>query len=390
MADDALPLDNYRWLSVSAREAIQVLAVGSRPSDTRHIGLALNPRSQERGVMTVKEVSDSALVETDLTPFDCVILSNIGRFSREEAGLLHHYVASGGGLIFFLGDQVQADSYNEQLADAEALRILPARLREISRSSSNHFNPLNYEHPIVSSFRGHESSGLLSTPIWRHLTLAPFPDAKTALAFNSGEAALVEEKIGRGRSVLFASAGSSDALDRGTDPPTPWTAFSSWPSFPPLVHEMVHWSISGRGEGRNIEVGAELADTVPSALPDEQANVTLPDGSVERLPLTWEGREARWAMPETATSGVYTASVGERPVRRFAVNLNAGESDLSRLDKELLPSQFAQDLPSREEAASVLGPGTGAGSYFRALLALLFALVLIEPCLAWFFGRGRG
>jgi hypothetical protein len=391
LADDALPLDNYRWLSVSARDAIQVLAVGSRPSDTRHIALALNPRSQERGVMAVKEVSDSALVETDLTPFDCVILSNIGRFSREEASLLHHYVASGGGLIFFLGDQVQADSYNEQLADAEArLRILPARLGELARSSSNQFNPLNYEHPIVSSFRGHESSGLLSTPIWRHVQLVPFPGAKTALAFNSGDAALAEEKIGRGRSVLFASAGSSDSLDRSTDPPTPWTAFSSWPSFPPLVHEMVHWSISGRGEGRNIEVGAELTDTVPSALPGEQANVTLPDGSVERLRLTWDGREARWTMPETATSGVYIAGVGERPVRRFAVNLNAGESDLSRLDKELLPSQFAQDLPSHEDAASVLGPGPGAGSYFRGLLAILFALVLVEPCLAWFFGRGRG
>jgi hypothetical protein len=190
--------------------------------------------------------------------------------------------------------------------------------------------------------------------------------------------------------VLFASAGSSDSLDRSTDPPTPWTAFSSWPSFPPLVHEMVHWSISGRGEGRNIEVGAELTDTVPSALPGEQANVTLPDGSVERLRLTWDGREARWTMPETATSGVYIAGVGERPVRRFAVNLNAGESDLSRLDKELLPSQFAQDLPSHEDAASVLGPSPGAGSYFRGLLAILFALVLVEPCLAWFFGRGRG
>jgi hypothetical protein len=391
VADDSLPVDNYRWLSVSVREAIQVLAVGSRPSDTRHIALALNPRPQDGGAVAVKEVSDSVLAEMDLDPFDCILLSNIGRFSRDEAGLLHHYVTAGGGLIFFLGDQVQVESYNEQLADTDdRQRILPAHLSQLAKNSSYRFNPLNYEHAIISSFRGHESSGLLSTPVWRYIRLQPFPGAKTVLAFDSGDTALVEEKIGRGRSVLFASAGSSESLDRSTDPPMPWTAFSSWPSFPPLLHEIVRWSLSGRDEGRNVEVGAELINLVPSALPDEQALVTLPDGGVERLPLTWEGREARWTMPETDTSGIYTATVGDRPARRFAVNLNAGEGDLSRLDPELLPSQFSRDVRSHEDPVSVLSPGAGAGSYFRTLLAILLMLVLVEPCLAWFFGRGRG
>jgi hypothetical protein len=391
LEDDALALDNRRWLSVTARDAAEVLAVGSRPTDTRHIALALNPRPQDRGVVAVKEISDSVLLETDLAPFDCVILSNVGRVSREEAGVLRDYVTGGGGLIIFLGDQVQVPSYNEQSAVVEAAqRILPAQLGDLAAPSKYSLDPLNYDHPLLQAFRGHESSGLLSTPVWKYVKLAPFPNAKTALAFDNGDPAIVEEQIGRGRSILFATAASPDSLDRSTDPPTPWTAISAWPSFPPLVHEMVQFAMSGRTEGRNVEVGDDLTGVVPGAAPDEQAVLTSSDGKVERLPLIWEGRETRWKLPQVPTSGVYAATVGDRPVQHFAVNLNSRESDLTRLDPEELPSQFVQELPSGDDSTATLTAGAGDSSYFRVLLAVLLGLVVVEPCLAWFLGRGRG
>ena len=394
LTDDALPLDNRRWLSLPVRESVRVLVVASRPGEGRYIRLALNPQPQAGGAIDVTEVAEGALLETELAAFDCVVLSNVGRFSREEASLLHRFVHSGGGLIFFLGDQVQAANYNQLLADDEGSRVLPARLGDLAVPGQYRFNPLDYQHPIVAPFRGHEASGLLTTPIWRYIHLSPLPESKVALALDTGEAALVAERIGRGRSLLFSTAASPDSLDRSTDPPTPWTAMASWPSFPPLVHETLQFAIGGRLEGRNTLVGDDLSGLVRGAPPDAQVRLTLPDASVERLPVVADGADGRWTYQGLLASGVYEAQLpgstgsGERTSQKFAVNVDAREGDLTRFDPELLPSQFNQTTDDSGQPA-VPSQDPARTSYFRLLLGLLLALVIAEPCLAWHFGRGR-
>jgi hypothetical protein len=387
LADDSLALDNRRWLALPVREAVRVLAIAGRPGEARHVALALNPRPRERGSIEVTEAAESALLETDLAAYDCIVLCNVGRFSRDEAALLRAYLERGGGLIFFLGDQVQPASYNEQLAqDDPKLRVLPARLGDVAREAQYRLNPLDYGHAIVSPFRGHEASGLLTTPIWRYVRLAPFADAKVALGFDGGDAALVEQRIGRGWSILCATAASSESLDRSTNPPTPWTALSSWPSFPPLVHEMLHLAVSGRAAGRNVLVGDDLSGVANTA--DGRAELTRPDGSSQRLALVQDGPDTRWTYSDAMASGVYSAHAGSLE-QKFAVNLNPRESDLARLDPDLLPSQFDRG-PTEGADPTPAVAGREGTSYFRWLLSLVLVLVLCEPCLAWYFGRGRG
>ena len=389
LAEDAVPLDNRRWLSVPVREAIRVLAVAGRPGDARHVALALNPRPEERGAIEVTEVGESALVETDLSQYDCVVLSNVGRFSRDEAGVLRRHLDRGGGLIVFLGDQVQPESYNQQLAgDDPRERVLPVRLGELAAEAQYRLNPLDYRHSIVAPFRGHEASGLLTTPIWKYVKLTPFPDAKTALAFDGGDPAMVIERIGRGQSMVFATAASPDSLDRTTNPPTPWTAISSWPSFPPLVHEMLSHAIAGRGAGRNLLVGDDLTGIVTGSPAGTQVTLTRPDGTPQKLALAPDGPDSRWSHPGADASGVYAAQLPGGTIQQFAVNLNAREGDLSRFDPELLPSQFSRDLHTQGDPPPALAPGPGR-TLFRWLLAAMLVLVIAEPCLAWYFGRGR-
>jgi hypothetical protein len=390
LADDSLPLDNRRWLSLSVREAIRVLAVAGRPGEARHVALALNPRSGERGAIEVTEVAESALVETDLAPYDCIVLCNVGRFSREEASVLRRHLNRGGGVITFLGDQVQRESYNQQFAgDDPKFRVLPARLGELSPDGEHRVDPLEYRHPLLAPFRGHERSGLLTTPIWRYVQLAPFPDARIALGFDGGDAAIVEEQMGRGRSVLFASAASAESLDQSTTPPTPWTAISSWPSFPPLVHEMLAYAIGGRSEGRSVLVGDDLTGIVAGGAAAMPATLTRPDGASQKLALVPEGVDARWTVPNTDTSGVFTVQLPGSDASPLAVNLNTRESDLARFDSELLPSQFNRETHTIGDPPPTLAASEGR-SFFRLLLSAMLVLVLVEPCLAWHFGRGRG
>src|SRR5439155_10362647 len=118
-------------------------------------------------------------------------------------------------------------------------RLLPARLNEVAVTGNYRLVPLDYRHSIVAPFRGFEQSGLLTTPIWKYLRLAPQPDAQVAAGIDTGDPAIVAGTIGRGRCIIVATAASPDSFDRTSNPPTPWTALASWPSFPPLVHEML-------------------------------------------------------------------------------------------------------------------------------------------------------
>jgi hypothetical protein len=388
LADDALPLDNHRWLSVPVAESIRVLLVGGRPGETRELALALAPQKQARGPIQVVEANESRLVEEDLAKFDCVFLCNIGRFSSQEANLLGRYVRGGGGLVVFVGDQVQPQNYNELLGGDEQSRLLPATLDRPAALGMYRLNPLEYAHPIVAPFRGFEQAGLLTTPIWKYIHATPAAGAKTALAFENGEAAIVTATIGRGRSILVTTAAAPDSVDRATNPPTPWNALAAWPSFPPLVQEMLRFAIAGRSEGRNVLVGEELTGTLPAtAANDQSAMLSGPGGLSERLPLKMDRGEARYSFDQTARSGVYEVRSADA-VRRFAVNVKERESDLTRVDAALLPPELHHEATLGDTSGEMFA-SSKAASRFRWLLGAVLVLLVVEPCLAWRLGRGR-
>lgn len=401
LAADPLEIDNHRYLSVPVRESIRVLCIGGREGGARHVSLALEPTRSDRPRVRPEVAPESAVLEADLADYDCVFLCNVGRFGRDEAGVLYDYLKNGGGLVFFLGDQVQAESYNQELGgEASKLRVLPARLEKPTPHGEYSFDPLEYRHPIVSVFRGHEQTGLLTTPVWKYIRLVPYDKdaSKVALAFDGGDPAIVEERILRGRSILVATAVSAESVDRSTGTPQPWTVLSTWPSFPPLIQEMLALAVGGKTGGRNVMVGEEFGSVVRGEAAGSPLTVVGPDGKSETVRPSSDGDESRWVLSSPLFSGLYeakfdvtsTASREERgslpPTQLFAVNVDPVESDLTRVDPELLPSQFEQDLRSDDSEPPKL-PGGKPFPMFRLVLGLVLALVFLETSLAWLFGK---
>lgn len=388
LAGDALPIDNHRWLSVPVRESIRVLCIRGKPGESRYVALALEPRKDNKPRIRVEQAPESTLLEANLKPYDCIFLCNVGRFSRDEAQVLRTYLHSGGGLVFFLGDQVQSENYNQELASEDpAKRVLPARLGEASKEAVYQLDPLSYQHPIVAPFEGFKNAGLTTTPIWKYIELKPFPEAKTALAFLGGDVAIVEEKLQKGRSIVFATAASPESRDASSR--NPWTAISSWPSFMPLVQEMLQFAVSRRNEGRNLQVGDELVGSFPAPQPQTPLSILLPDGRSERLSLVAKGDESLWSYSGGTISGGYEARLGTptKTAQTFALNVNTRESDLERLPADLLPSQFNFDVQGDSSSPAIL-PGS-TESYFRELLLGVLVLLACESVLAWRMGRGK-
>jgi hypothetical protein len=324
-----------------------------------------------------------------LNDFDAIFLCNVGRFSREEAAVLYDYVRRGGGLVITLGDQVQPTSYREQLGGkGDVGRVLPAELLDVAPDSEYFFDPLEYQHPVVAPFSGHERSGLLTTPVWRYYQTAPYEDsaAETVLAFTSGDAAILEERIGRGRSILLTTAASTDSIDRSVNPPQPWTALAAWPSFPPLIQQMLSLAVQGRNQNLNALVGETITGGMPG-MADLPVSIQLPNGDSERVMVQVDGETSRWDFGRTWFSGIYTATYGSPSggSQSFAVNVDTQESDLQRFDPELLPSQIQQGFHFTDAPGPT--PSTRPTQYFRYILAAVLVLLLVESFLAWFFSR---
>jgi hypothetical protein len=409
LAADRLPVDNRRFLSLPVRESIRALCVEGRAGSARLIAYGLDPFKSPRPHVRWEIVSETALLERDLDEYDCVFLCNVGRFGPDDAAVLADFLAHGGGLVFFLGDQVQIDSYNEYLGGDR--RVLPARLVDHAPDGQYFLDPLDYRHVIMAAFRGNERAGLFTLPTYRYVKLEPYngSTASTALAFSSGDPALIEEKLLGGRSLLFATAGSEISVDRSVDPPVPWTVVPTWRNYPALIQEILPLAVSRRDEGRNVLVGQPIGATVPPALLDAPLFVAAPQdfghprpsgGELgDRVPLTPDGVHVRWSYIDTRLSGIFEARFdvdraaidddsavgGGRTggaVARFVVNVDTRESNLERFDPDLLPSQFRGEVQSGGGRQT---PVVRPPELFRPALATVLLLLLLETLLAWLF-----
>lgn len=397
---DALDVDNHRFLALPVKRFVRVLCVNGRPSGrpfqdaTDFLKVALSPSGQQADGSTtqVEVVPESALREYDLGRYDCIFLADVAQFLPSEARRLDSYLKHGGGLVFFLGDQVDRNNYNEMLAGDRSggVRILPARLGPKAEEGQYRLDPLGYRHPIVADFRAREQAGLLITPINRYFKLKLPKDskAKVALAIPSGDPPIgdpliVEETIHRGRVVLVATS-----ADRS------WTPMPYSPCYVPIVQELLAFAIGGGPQQRNVLVGQTLGASIPTPAADVPVRLQTPDARGEKLlRLRPEGDYSSWSFSETTTSGIYAARL-DPPLSRvdlFAVNVDPVESDLTKLSPEELHEQVWAGIDfetSREDLGEEpVRRISRRGVFSRALLYAVLGLLFLETLLAWLFGH---
>jgi uncharacterized membrane protein len=392
---DLLDVDNHRWRALPVAGKLRVLCVNGKPSGgtyqgaTDYLVVALAPygSTDDRGPVYPEVAPESALVEIDLDPYNCIFLANVGQFTANEARVLAGYVEHGGGLVFFLGDQVQAASYNRHLTKEEGgVGVLPARLGDKVVSERPCYpDPLDYRHRLVAPFRGRERAGLLNTPIFGYFKLVmPYDSrAQVAMKLSTGDPAIVEEMVGKGRSIVVAT--SADAS---------WTTMPTWPSFVPIVQELLSLAVSRRNDDRNVIVGQPLGAELRTLASETPVSIETPGGESHAVRLVSEGDYNRWSYADTGRSGLYRVGLGAPLARNevYAVNVDASEGDLTKLDLNELRSDVWSGVPyelfdghdlTREAAV----PLVHHDALDRWLLYAALGLVLSETALASWFGR---
>jgi len=403
---DALPLDDQRWLAVPVKERIRVLCVNGGSSGsaagrvTDYLELALSPAGSgpvpagggRRGLIEPTVINEGELQGFDLAGYDCVFLCNVRIFTDREAQTIETYLQGGGGVVWCLGDQVSAENYNQVLY-RQGTGSLPAKLGDRQGDATQRdevfaFDPGEFVHPILSAFQGNPEAGLERTQTYVYVkaTLPAKNASHVALAFDTGDPAIVVRQFGRGRSILVTTS-----VDER------WGSWPLWPSFLPLVHEIVQFAVSGRWGERQRLVGEPLTEIFPATAIEVDIAVSRPDGETHAARVVQKDSYNQFVYDKTNDSGVYEVNFAS-PVARselFAVNVDPRESNLAKfvqeeIAEELLPgSEFAYltNWPG-EESAPAESPATERGGLTRLMLYAILYLMFTEQMLAWDFHKG--
>lgn len=247
-------------------------------------------------------------------------------------------------------------------------------LEEAAPRSYAMFGQIDFRHPLFAPFADPRFSDFTKIRFqkYRKLPAAGMPGARVVARFDSGDPAVLETDVGRGRLVV---------LTAGWVPPESQLAVSS--KFPPWLASLLEWSGASAVAAASFAVGDPIPRLALGAPDGVAVRVRAPDGSDRLVAADAAG------LDDTEAPGLYEATAGA-DTRLIPVTLDPLESRTAPLtadDLEKLGVPLAQvvEQARRAEARAVLPPSIEAESrqkLWRWCLAAALLILLLETVLA--------
>ena len=322
--DDSLTLDNPFHALVRVREKLPALCVGS-PEHTLFLRAALQTTAGGVTPFDIKTVDAEGLAAESLDAYSCIFLCDALPLAGQDIKKLERYAAGGGLLVMFPGDGCAMADYGAWTC----LPALPVSVMDVPVLERKRL--LSWEKPLHPVVKALKEGGISPTvAIRRQLKCDPLKDKSEILvSTGAGYPFLLTRAVGRGAVMLFTVP-----ADRS------WSDFPLSPFFLPAVHQMLHYAAG-------VGVAAPYiwaTDSLPldECLPEATRESLLkdPEGKPVSLQTTVvDGETVSYAEGLTAP-GIYTLSRsgGTGDVPALAVNLSRGESDLTPVKAEEVPS----------------------------------------------------
>lgn len=408
VGDDRLPIDNTRWNAVRVVSELRVLIVegdrgaGALSGSAAFLELALAPPSapgesdaRTASYVAPERISDLELGNRVLGDYRAVILTNVGQVSAAQADQLRQFVRGGGALIWFLGEQVQRENYNQVLLPRGLVPGMLTKRMSVGGGEDGFrfdFSPRGNAHPLLGAFRGEEKSGLDTAQVFTYwqVELSPQAGAERVLDFlpraggavanpTTRDPAITAQTLGEGRVVFVTTTANAD-----------WTSLPAKPAYVTLVHELLSGSVNSGDAWMNLRVGDRL--TLPRSLALSGAPIlTDPARRPVVLAQAVAGDDgARYQSPPLTHPGVYRLETGSRTLP-IAVNLPSQEADVRTIDQRALRQALGDiEMTMLGAALAPLAVERDRGTDLGwSVMLLVLALVGFESVAARWFGHYR-
>jgi hypothetical protein len=431
---DRLAVDNVRHLVAEVGDALRILVVNGEPGATVYedevelLVTALRPEGPVYSGNEITVVDDAGLEGRDLEAFHLVVLANAYRLSAPSVERLERYVGGGGGLLVFLGDQVDAEWYNEILfrqgsgllpgqvggrlehqggagvrvvsPTHPALRALalegdPLGLSRVSWNASYYVEP--YVAPPADAPRaGAERDSSSDTDVDADAAV----DAAQRQRFQSAEVLAVLTDADSDPAVIARPFGAGQVLLVTSSADQEWNRWASHPTYVPALLEMVRFVARRSTMQKDLLVGSPLEIPVDAARFERAVIVRTPaypqeaEMSVTARESDGDGNRGWVAWwPEAKRPGIYRFLLrtreGGQEERLLAVNVDPRESDLTAATEADLRAALPELPIAYVESVEALSDLTQAArrEYWRLVLVLLVVVLMAEQALAWWWGR---
>jgi hypothetical protein len=406
--------DVARW-SVEVIEPVRVGIVSPRAAgsktidDALFINLALSPyaASLEQGAMS-EETAGWAEAHAGADPIRCevaspnevterwlgslrvVVLANVASLEPAATKGLTSWVQAGGALMICAGEGLQPNWYNQQWGPTSTTPLLPADYGALIRPADRKAAPLqiqmqSYEHPALALFNRSSNGRLDSIDFrtWYRLNTHQAPDSQvdatkeattesrkslTLLALENGDPLLIEQSVGRGRVLQWATS----CGDR-------WSNLPLREVFLPLMQQLVISSATAAMPPLNLTTGQPLAirwyakDALAGATQSASessatsVNLLTPQGLRYRLDVQSAGDERSVQFLRTQFPGIYrldgTLGTAAEQALAVAINPTPEESVLAPLSTAALEGLPARTCAHRRPAS---GHGWRSGAELRS------------------------
>lgn len=361
-----LPADDRYYFTIAADAGVSVLLVepsSARANQSLYLTRALDIGDQPAFRVDVRKAG--GLTPADLEGRSLVIFDEVAPPGGDGAARLREFVNDGGGVLVVAGDALPDGGWNGAWGN-----VLPGTIGSVVDRSGDAGGTLawiDYDHPVFDAFNAPHSGDFATARFlrYRRLTVqadsaaqhgkAAAPDSVTGThvlaRFDDGGIALAEQRVGRGKVMVWTST-----LDNY------WNDLALQPVFLPFMHQLAKYAgrYSGArpwftaGEVLDLSRHAELTETRKGG----PVVVESPSGAKTRLTTASEGliplhEQGFYEIrPEGAARGMG---------QRLAVNLDPAEANLARIDAQELKTAVlangggvegakSSDAPSREDA----------------------------------------
>jgi Mg-chelatase subunit ChlD len=352
-----LAADDRYYFTVAADAAVSVLVVEpstGRANQSLYLTRALDIGDRPSFRVDVRKAG--GLTAADLEGRSLVIFDEVPPPGGDAAGRLREFLDDGGGVLVVAGDALPDGAWAGSWG-----ALLPGTVGSVVDRSGDAGGTLawiDYDHPVFDIFNTPHSGDFATARFlrYRRLTIradsaargarAPAPDSATGshvlARFDDGGVALAEQRVGRGKVLVWTST-----LDNY------WNDLALQPVFLPFVHQLAKYAgrYSGArawftaGEVLDLSRHAELAAKGSRKPGGNPVVVEAPSGAKTRLPSASEGLVP---LHEQGFYEIRPEGAARGMGQRLAVNLDPAEANLARID--------AQELK-----ASVLAGGAGFG-----------------------------
>jgi hypothetical protein len=305
-------------------------------------------------------ISDADLAATHMLIIGDSLPANVASSFRSS-------LTAGKTALLVLRDRAVAQTL------AGLLGLNELEVTEVQPANYAMLGEIDLRDPLFAPFADPRFSDFTGIHFWkyRRVELTTIPQARALARFDSGDPALFEVPVGRGRILVLTS---------GWGPQDSQLALST--KFVPLLYSILETS----GESSPASTRYFVGDSVPvSPIPDTSLKVLTPDNKKVDL-VAGESNFSATFMP-----GVYSLVSGQT-VKRFAVNLDPSESrtaplsvdDLEHLGVPLKRTETLAAVAAQRNLRLKNADLENHQKLWRWLLVGALVVLLVET---WFAGR---